>query len=80
MATLTKRQKQLLDYLNAYIGQFGYAPTLAEIGSYFGLSSLGDTPTQDNKVSQRGIQPYRVADPFLWELGGFGAIKVKKGS
>jgi hypothetical protein len=47
---------------------------------YFGLSSLGDTPTQDNKVSQRGIQPYRVADPFLWELGGFGAIKVKKGS
>ncbi|HEV3109623.1 MAG TPA: transcriptional repressor LexA [Candidatus Binataceae bacterium] len=40
MATLTKRQKQLLDYLNAYIGQFGYAPTLAEIGSYFGLSSL----------------------------------------
>jgi Double-GTPase 2 len=47
---------------------------------YFGLSALGDTPTEDNKVSQRGIQPYRVADPLLWELGGFGAIKVKKGS
>jgi repressor LexA len=40
MATLTKRQKQLLDYLNNYIGQFGYAPTLQEIGSFFGLSSL----------------------------------------
>ncbi|HZY58773.1 MAG TPA: transcriptional repressor LexA [Candidatus Binataceae bacterium] len=40
MATLTKRQKQLLDYLNNYIGQFGYAPTLQEIGGYFGLSSL----------------------------------------
>jgi repressor LexA len=40
MATLTKRQKQLLDYLNDYIRQFGYAPTLQEIGSFFGLSSL----------------------------------------
>lgn len=40
MATLTKRQKQLLDYLNNYIGQFGYAPTLQEIGNFFGLSSL----------------------------------------
>lgn len=47
---------------------------------YFGLSALGGTPTADNKVSERGIRPYRVADPFLWALGSFGAIKVKKGS
>ncbi len=47
---------------------------------YFGLSALGETPTPDNKVSPRGIRPYRVADPFLWALSGFGAIKVKKGS
>ena len=47
---------------------------------YFGLSALGETPTADNKVSPRGIRPYRVADPFLWALAGFGAIKVKKGS
>ncbi len=47
---------------------------------YFGLSALGETPTADNKISPRGIRPYRVADPFLWALGGFGAIKVRKGS
>ena len=47
---------------------------------YFGLSALGESPTEDNKVSRRGIQPYRVADPFLWALAGFGAIKLKKGS
>jgi hypothetical protein len=47
---------------------------------YFGLSALGETPTKDNRVSERGIRPYRVADPFLWALGGFGVIKVKKGS
>ena len=40
MATLTKRQKQLIDYLNNYISEHGYAPTLAEVGQYFGLSSL----------------------------------------
>ena len=40
MATLTKRQKQMMDYLNKYIADNGYAPTLAEIGAYFGLSSL----------------------------------------
>jgi Double-GTPase 2 len=44
---------------------------------YFGLSALGETPTADNRVSPRGIRPYRVADPFLWALGEFGAIKVK---
>ena len=32
MATLTKRQKQLIDYLNDYISEHGYAPTLAEVG------------------------------------------------
>jgi hypothetical protein len=46
---------------------------------YFGLSALGETPTADNKVSPRGIRPYRVADPFLWALSEFGAIKARKG-
>ena len=35
MATLTKRQKQLIDYLNDYISEHGYAPTLAEVGAIF---------------------------------------------
>jgi repressor LexA len=37
---ITKRQKELLDYLRAYIQARGYAPTLDEIGRHFGLSSL----------------------------------------
>ncbi len=40
MTTVTKRQKQLLDYLEHYIDEQGFAPTLSEIGQYFGLSSL----------------------------------------
>jgi len=29
MATLTKRQKQLVDFLKNYISEHGYAPTLS---------------------------------------------------
>lgn len=37
---VTKRQKEILDYLRDYTTRFGYAPTLAEIGRRFGLTSL----------------------------------------
>jgi hypothetical protein len=43
---------------------------------YFGVSALGDTPTEDNRVSDKGIQPYRVTDPFLWLLSQLGAVPV----
>ncbi len=37
---MTKRQKQLLDYLRSYIDEHGYAPTLEEIARHFRLASL----------------------------------------
>ncbi|MGH4010565.1 MAG: hypothetical protein ACRDTH_20805 [Pseudonocardiaceae bacterium] len=43
---------------------------------YFGVSALGDTPTANNRVSEKGIQPYRVTDPFLWLLSKLGAVTV----
>jgi repressor LexA len=39
MASLTKRQKEIVDYLDQYIDEHGYAPTLEEIGVQFTLSS-----------------------------------------
>ena len=44
---------------------------------YFGISALGETPTPDNRVSPRGIRPYRVVSPVLWILAQFGIIPVK---
>jgi hypothetical protein len=44
---------------------------------YFGVSALGETPTEDNQVSARGIRPYRVTSPVLWLLSQFGTIPVK---
>ena len=46
---------------------------------YFGVSSLGETPTPDNRVSPRGIRPYRVTGPFTWMLAQFGTIPVQRG-
>ena len=37
---LTKRQKQILDYIKKYIRKNNYAPSLEEIGKHFKLSSV----------------------------------------
>ncbi|MGH7781455.1 MAG: transcriptional repressor LexA [Candidatus Binataceae bacterium] len=55
MATLTKRQKQMVDYLENYISQNGYAPTLAEVGEYFGLSSLATVHKHLRNLEQKGF-------------------------
>jgi repressor LexA len=55
MATLTKRQKQMVDYLESYIGEHGYAPTLAEVGEYFGLSSLATVHKHLRNLEGKGF-------------------------
>jgi len=55
MATLTKRQKQMVDFLEQYISQHGYAPTLAEVGEYFGLSSLATVHKHLRNLEQKGV-------------------------
>jgi repressor LexA len=55
MATLTKRQKQMVDYLENYIEAHGYAPTLAEVGEYFGLSSLATVHKHLRNLESKGF-------------------------
>ena len=52
---LTKRQKELVDYLDAYIGKAGYAPTLEEIGQHFGLSSLATIHKHLTNLERKGM-------------------------
>lgn len=54
MNTLTKRQKQLIDFLEKYIEEHDYAPTLAEVGEYFGLSSLATVHKHLRNLEQKG--------------------------
>jgi len=52
---LTKRQKQLYDYLDDYIASNGYAPTLEEIGSRFQLSSLATVHKHLSNLEEKGL-------------------------
>jgi repressor LexA len=51
---LTKRQKELLDYLRGYIERHGYAPTLDEIGQHFALTSLATVHKHLSNLEAKG--------------------------
>ena len=55
MLPLTKRQREILDYLNEFIQQHGYAPSLEEIGRKFGLSSLATVHKHLTNLQEKGF-------------------------
>ena len=52
---LTKRQKELFDFLDGYLAEHGYAPTLEEIGTRFNLSSLATVHKHLTNLEQKGL-------------------------
>jgi repressor LexA len=52
---LTRRQKEILDYLSGYIEEHGYAPTIEEIGRHFGLSSLATVHKHLTNLQDKGL-------------------------
>ena len=55
MQPLTKRQREVLNYLNDFIQQQGYAPSLEEIGQRFGLSSLATVHKHLTNLESKGF-------------------------
>ena len=75
MQPLTKRQREILDYLNEFIEQHGYAPSLEEIGRRFGLSSLATvhkhlTNLQDKGFIRRAWNRSRSVEVVPTRMGG----------
>ena len=52
---LTRRQKEILDYLDRHISRKGYAPTIEEIGEHFGLSSLATVHKHLSNLQSKGL-------------------------
>jgi repressor LexA len=52
---LTRRQKEILDFLGRHIEKKGYAPTIEEIGEQFGLSSLATVHKHLSNLQQKGL-------------------------
>jgi repressor LexA len=72
---LTKRQREILDYLNDFIQQHGYAPSLEEIGRRFNLSSLATvhkhlTNLQDKGFIRRAWNRSRSVELVPTRVGG----------
>jgi repressor LexA len=51
---LTRRQKQILDYLELYITEYGYSPSYEEIARNFGYTSLATVHEHLENLEQKG--------------------------
>jgi repressor LexA len=51
---LTKRQKEILDYIDSFIAERGYAPSFEEIAESFGYSSLATVHEHLSNLERKG--------------------------
>ena len=62
VSVLYRRQKQILDFIDSNISEYGYAPTLTEIAQHLGLSSLSTVHEHLAVLEKKGmIRRYRGA-------------------
>ena len=52
---LTERQKDILDFICQYKDEFGYPPTLREIGKHFGISSTFGVKRHLDALEKKGF-------------------------
>lgn len=52
---LTRRQREIYDFLGAFIAENGYAPSLEEICSHFGLSSVATVHEHLENLEEKGV-------------------------
>ena len=55
MASLTRRQKEVLDFLSNFIKERGYSPSLEEIGDGLGLSSVATVHKHLTHLKRKGF-------------------------
>jgi repressor LexA len=51
---LTRRQREILDFIRQFIRENGYSPSLEEIGKHFGLSSVATVHKHVHHLVQKG--------------------------
>ncbi len=52
---LTKRQKEVLDFITRFVDEKGYSPSLMEIGRHFGLSSVATVHKHVENLQKKGF-------------------------
>ena len=52
---LTRRQREIYDYIRSFVGEKGYSPSLEEIGGNFGLSSVATVHKHVSHLVEKGF-------------------------
>ena len=55
MVYLTRRQKEILDFINKFTKKKGYAPSLEEIAEHFGLSAVSTVHEHVQNLAEKGM-------------------------
>jgi repressor LexA len=87
MAVLTRRQREIYDYLRDFVGTHGYSPSLEEIGAKFGLTSVATVHRHIELLVEKGFVrkvanssrsleavEERPAAPAMFELPVLGCV------
>jgi len=73
---LTRRQKEILDFVSRHIERKGYAPTIEEIGDHFGLRSLATVHKHLTNLQGKGLLKRQSNQSRALELVP-AAVKVR---
>jgi repressor LexA len=76
---LTKRQKEIFDFIRRYLRKYGYPPTVREIGDALGLHSPSTVHAHLAKLEQIGLLRRDPSKPRALEVMVGKARKVLKG-
>jgi repressor LexA len=82
---LTRRQREILDFLRGFVAEHGYSPSLEEIGAHFQLSSVATVHKHVQHLAEKGylrkawnrsrsIEPVEEADAGAVELPLLGTV------
>ena len=65
---LTKRQKEIFDFIGSYAGKYGYPPTVREIGKAVGLTSSSTVHAHLANLEKAGLLRRDPSKPRALEL------------
>jgi repressor LexA len=65
---LTKRQKEIFDFIGSYLGKHGYPPTVREIGKAVGLHSSSTVHAHLSKLESLGVLRRDPSKPRALEV------------
>ena len=74
--SLTKRQREIFDYIKRYSGEHGYPPTVRDIGKAIGLTSSSTVHAHLANLEKLGVLRRDPTKPRALELLGDAARKV----